>query len=201
MAVALPLLLFTVLLLLGSTGALASVAGYTYLAKDLADPKETLEKLDFTSQSEVYDRTGKVLLAKLGDDRREVVTFDQIPPALVDATTAVEDKTFWENSGFDPAGFISAAIDTINGNDRGGSTITQQLVRARLLPPERLRGLGLRAQGQGDHPVDPPDPGVPGRRGQAADHREVPQPELLRQPELRRRGRRAELLRTSPSRS
>jgi penicillin-binding protein 1A len=139
-AVALPLLLFTVLLVLGATGALASVAGYTYLAKDLADPKETLEKLDFTSQSAVYDRTGKVLLAKLGDDRREVVSFDQIPPALVDATTSVEDKTFWDNSGFDPAGFVSAAIDTINGNDRGGSTITQQLVRARLLPDSAFEG-------------------------------------------------------------
>ena len=139
-AVALPLLLFTVLLLLGTTGALASVAGYTYLAKDLEDPKAALDKLDFTSQSAVYDRTGKVLLAKLGDDRRDVVTFDQIPPALVDATTSVEDKTFWDNSGFDPAGFISAAIDTVNGNDRGGSTITQQLVRARLLPPSAFEG-------------------------------------------------------------
>ncbi len=139
-AVALPLLLFLVLLLLGTTGALASVAGYTFLAKDLEDPKAALDKLDFTSQSVIYDRTGKVLLAKLGDDRREVVTFAEIPPALVDATTSVEDKTFWDNSGFDPAGFISAAIDTINGNDRGGSTITQQLVRARLLPASAFEG-------------------------------------------------------------
>ena len=69
-----------------------------------------------------------------------MVTFDQIPPALVDATTSVEDKTFWENSGFDPVGFVSAAIDTVNGNDRGGSTITQQLVRARLLPTSAFDG-------------------------------------------------------------
>jgi membrane peptidoglycan carboxypeptidase len=139
-AIALPLLLFVTLLVLGAGGALASVAGYTYLAKDLEDPKQALEKLDFTSQSVVYDRADKVQLARLGDDRREVVTFDQIPPALVDATTSVEDKTFWENSGFDPAGFLSAAIDTINGNDRGGSTITQQLVRARLLPASAFDG-------------------------------------------------------------
>ncbi|HEY3335728.1 MAG TPA: transglycosylase domain-containing protein [Candidatus Limnocylindrales bacterium] len=139
-AIALPLLLFGVLLLLGTTAALASVAGYTYLAKDLEDPKAALEKINFTSQSVVYDRTGEVLLAKLGDDRREVVTFDQIPPTLIDATTSVEDKTFWDNSGFDPAGFVAAAIDTINGNDRGGSTITQQLVRARLLPSSAFAG-------------------------------------------------------------
>ncbi|HEY4190041.1 MAG TPA: transglycosylase domain-containing protein, partial [Candidatus Limnocylindrales bacterium] len=54
--------------------------------------------------------------------------------------TSIEDKTFWENSGFDPAGFIAAAIDTIQGRDRGGSTITQQLVRARLLPSSAFDG-------------------------------------------------------------
>ncbi len=133
-AITLPLFLFGTLVLIGAAGAMASVAAYQYLSKDLEDPQAALDTITFTSQSAVYDRSGKVLLAKLGDDRREVVTFDQIPPALVDATTSIEDKTFWDNAGFDPMGFISAAIDTINGNDRGGSTITQQLVRTRLLP-------------------------------------------------------------------
>jgi penicillin-binding protein 1A len=139
-AVALPLFLFLTLVLLGVAGATASVAAYSYLSKDLADPQAALDELGFTQQTAVFDRTGNVQLARLGDDRREVVTFAQIPPALVDATTSIEDKTFWENSGFDPAGFVSAAIDTLNGRDRGGSTITQQLVRARLLPATAFAG-------------------------------------------------------------
>ncbi len=139
-AVAIPLILFTVIALLGVAGATASVAAYTYLSRDLEDPKEALDDLGFTQQTAVYDRSGKVQLARLGDDRREVVTFADIPPALIDATTSIEDKTFWENSGFDPAGFVAAAIDTIKGNDRGGSTITQQLVRARLLPATAFEG-------------------------------------------------------------
>ena len=65
-------------------------------------------------------------------------------------------------------------------------------------PPSAFDGQRLRAQGQGDHPVDPPDRGLPGRGRQAGDHGEVPQPELLRQPELRRRGRRPELLEQGP---
>ena len=52
-----------------------------------------------------------------------------------------------------------------------------------------------RAQAQGDHPVDPADRGVPGRGRQAADHHRLPQPELLRQPDLRREGGGAGLLR------
>ena len=53
----------------------------------------------------------------------------------IDATTAVEDKNFWTNAGFDPLGIVSAAVDTLTGDTRGASTITQQLVRQRLLDP------------------------------------------------------------------
>ena len=139
-AVAIPLFLFLILALVGVAGATASVAAYTYLSRDLADPKAALDDLGFTQQTTVVDRTGKVQLARLGADRREVVTFADIPPGLIDATTSYEDKTFWANSGFDPAGFVAAAIDTIQGRDRGGSTITQQLVRARLLPATAFAG-------------------------------------------------------------
>ena len=133
-AAAIPLIIFTLIAMVGIAGATTVVAGYSYISKDLPDPKKALEAIEYDQQTAVYDRTGKVLLARLGSDRRELVTFDQIPPALIDATTAIEDKTFWENSGFDPIGFVSAAVDTLQGNDRGGSTITQQLVRNRLLP-------------------------------------------------------------------
>ena len=138
--VALPLFLFATLMLVGLVGAAGAVAGYSYLSRDLQDPKSRLEAIEFSQQTTVYDRTGETVLARLGDDRRVVVTFDQIPPALIDATTSIEDKTFWDNAGFDPLGFVSAAIDTINGRDRGGSTITQQLVRARLLPASAFTG-------------------------------------------------------------
>ncbi len=79
-------------------------------------------------------------LARLGERQRQIVTFDQVPPELIDATTAIEDKDFWSNPGFDLGGFISASIDTLRGQPRGGSTITQQLVRARLLPAEAFSG-------------------------------------------------------------
>jgi peptidoglycan glycosyltransferase len=139
-AIALPIFLFSTLLFIGFLGFAGAVSAYNFFSRDLADPKAVLETLVFDQQSRLFDRTGKVELAKLGDDRRELVTFEQLPPQLVDATTAIEDKTFWENSGFDPAGFISAAIDTLQGEERGGSTITQQLVRARLLPQSAFDG-------------------------------------------------------------
>ena len=87
----------------------------------------------------VYDRTGKIELARFGDAKREIVTFEEIPQVLLDATTAVEDKTFWENAGFDPVAIVSAALASLRGDSRGASTITQQLVRNTLLDEDLVQ--------------------------------------------------------------
>ncbi|HEY3523342.1 MAG TPA: transglycosylase domain-containing protein, partial [Candidatus Limnocylindrales bacterium] len=139
-AVGVPLFLFASLLLLGVVGLVAAVGAYGYFAEGLQDPKQLLQNLTFDQQTIIYDRTGRIELARLGALKRDVVPYDQIPPALVDATTSIEDKTFWANAGFDPVGIISAGLDTLRGNERGASTITQQLVRQRLLPAEVING-------------------------------------------------------------
>jgi membrane peptidoglycan carboxypeptidase len=126
------LVLFGILVLAGFVGAGVALAGYLTLSRDLPDPS-LLEQIELPQQSVVYDRTGKIELARFGEFNREVVDYDQIPPVLIDATTAVEDRTFWENAGFDPIGIVSAGLDALRGNARGASTITQQLVRQRLL--------------------------------------------------------------------
>src|SRR5438874_626160 len=128
-AIAIPLFLFSTLIVVGLLGLAGAVAAYNYYSQGLKDPRQALEAITFDQQTIVYDRTGKVELARLGSNKREVVTFEQIPPEMIDATTAIEDKTFWENAGFDPAGIVSAGLDTLHGNARGASTITQQLVR------------------------------------------------------------------------
>jgi membrane peptidoglycan carboxypeptidase len=138
--IAIPLLLVLLIVLTMGAGAVVAVAGYNYYAQGLEDPEEALSDLDFDQQTRVYDRTGEVELARLGSLRREVVTFEQIPDEMLDATTAIEDKDFWTNPGFDPIGIVSAGLDTIAGRPRGASTITQQLVRARLLPEEAFEG-------------------------------------------------------------
>jgi peptidoglycan glycosyltransferase len=107
----------------------------------LADyPPSRLTDIPITQESIIYDRNHVVLARFTTGESRQVVRFDQIPAVLVDATTAVEDRTFWTNTGFDPLGILSAAVDSIRGRARGASTITQQLVRQRLLPDTVLAG-------------------------------------------------------------
>jgi membrane peptidoglycan carboxypeptidase len=139
-AIAIPIILLLVLMLTAGAGLLFTAAAYNYYAAGLPEPKAALTDIDFEQQTTVYDRTGKVELARLGSLRRELVTFDQIPDEMLDATTAIEDKDFWINPGFDPIGIVSAGLDTLSGRPRGASTITQQLVRNRLLPASAFEG-------------------------------------------------------------
>ena len=105
------------------------------LSQDLPDVRE-FQDIGFSQPSTIYDRSGKVELAQFWDQRRDVIDFEDIPPLVLDVTTATEDDTFWENPGFDLQStinaFLTAAAD--GGSRGGGSTITQQFVRARLLP-------------------------------------------------------------------
>jgi membrane peptidoglycan carboxypeptidase len=139
-ALAIPLLLFSSFLVLGGVGFVSTVSAYAYYSNGLPDPKQALDNIGFEQPSVVLDRTGAIQLATFGELKRELVTFDQIPPEMIDATTSIEDKDFWTNPGFDIGAIISAGLDTLAGRPRGASTITQQLVRAKLLPEEAFQG-------------------------------------------------------------
>ncbi len=132
-----------VFLFLAGIGVIAGVAGvglYASLASGLEDhPVSEMDEYVLPEETIVYDRTGQVELARFGEFKREILTFEEIPPLVLDATTAIEDKTFWENPGFDPVAIVSAGIDSLRGRGRGASTITQQLTRLRLLPDDLLQ--------------------------------------------------------------
>src|SRR5918994_2115560 len=106
------------------------------LSVGLPDPSQ-LEALTFSQPTTVHDRTGTVELGRFQREERRVVAFADVPERVLDATPRAEDRTFWVNSGFDAPAIISAAAEGASGaRERGASTITQQLVRARLLPSE-----------------------------------------------------------------
>ena len=138
------LIIFFFLAGVGAIGALATISLYTSLASNLT-PVEAMQDYELPEELIVLDRNGAEL-ARFGEFKREVVEYDEIPPILLDATTAVEDKTFWENAGFDPVAIFSAGLDSLRGRSRGASTITQQLTRMRLLEGDLLEDRGRLAE-------------------------------------------------------
>ena len=78
-------------------------------------------------------------LAARGVYRGEKLTADHLPPDLVHAVVAIEDRRFLGHYGIDPRGILRAAWHNLlgGGTMEGGSTITQQLARLTYLSPER----------------------------------------------------------------
>ena len=122
------------MLAMGGVGA-AAVIGY--FAADLPAAHD-LATVPIPLTTKIYDRSGEHLLYTLEDERRELISLDAVPQRMQDATIAIEDKSFWTNPGVDFGGIVramnaNAASGTIS---QGGSTITQQLIKTRLLGDE-----------------------------------------------------------------
>ncbi|MEB3229597.1 MAG: PBP1A family penicillin-binding protein [Leptolyngbyaceae bacterium] len=71
------------------------------------------------------------VLQRMGPGSREKLAFEDIPPQLVEAFIASEDKNFYEHNGVDYKAIARAIRSNIDSGRvvQGGSTITQQLAR------------------------------------------------------------------------
>jgi membrane peptidoglycan carboxypeptidase len=86
----------------------------------------------------IYDMHGTLLTQFNNNGVKHSICYDQMPRTLQDATVAIEDKTFWTNTGVDYQRIASAAIQDFasHGAQQGASTITQQLIKNTVLNNE-----------------------------------------------------------------
>ncbi|MFN8594080.1 MAG: transglycosylase domain-containing protein [Thermomicrobiales bacterium] len=129
------------LLFVGATvviGALSTAAAVAATVKQYEEinanlPDASKISADLFQTTKIFDRNG-VLLKEYADQDygwRTFVDFDEISPYVVDATVAAEDATFWGHQGVEPFAIFRGAMIIAGGSgSSGGSTITQQLVRA-----------------------------------------------------------------------
>jgi len=81
-----------------------------------------------------------VMIGEFGEERRDYVRIEDVPPQLKQAILAAEDDRFYQHSGVDAAGLTRAVLaNFISGRrGQGGSTITMQIARTFYLPTEKL---------------------------------------------------------------
>jgi len=118
-------------------GGVAAAAVFGYFAADLPAAHD-LATIPIPLTTKIYDRSGEHLLYTLEDERRELVGLDAVPQQMQNATIAIEDKSFWTNPGVDIGGIVRAMNANASSGtiSQGGSTITQQLIKTRLLGDE-----------------------------------------------------------------
>ncbi len=79
------------------------------------------------------------LIAGYGDLYGARLSVNELPPGLIQAVIAIEDRRFFEHSGFDARGLARAMVANVRagGVVQGGSTLSQQLAKNLFLTPER----------------------------------------------------------------
>lgn len=98
-----------------------------------------LDTFRLQESSYIYDNQGDVIAKLTKDEDSTYLPYEEIPEDAINAFIAIEDRTFWENSGFDLKGIIRVGLNyfrTEGEEVHGASTITQQLVRNRFLTRE-----------------------------------------------------------------
>ncbi|MBR0081502.1 MAG: transglycosylase domain-containing protein [Clostridia bacterium] len=88
--------------------------------------------------SYLYDMNGEEIMSMAAIEFRDWVDLEEIPEMLRNAFISVEDVRFYKHSGVDFKRLFSAALEVLgNSNSSGGSTITQQLIKNKILGAER----------------------------------------------------------------
>ena len=116
---------------IGATGAV--IGAYYYVAPALP-AAETIRDIPLQIPLRIFSRDGH-LISEIGERRRVLVTYDEVPAHVVNAFVAAEDQRFWEHPGIDYRGILRALFQLVStGNiESGGSTLTQQLARSYFL--------------------------------------------------------------------
>ncbi len=103
------------------TAALFILISYTKMP-DTAE----LENPDLEASTIIYSWDNREI-SRLFSKNREIISYEDLNPYLVDALVSTEDERFFGHSGIDARGTMRAVVNL--SRKGGGSTITQQLAK------------------------------------------------------------------------
>ena len=125
-------------LLLGSLAAGAGAGYFAHLVSDTKVPnrEEMAAKINkLEQQSTIYYANGTPIANVQADVIRSVTNLSDVSPNIVNGLVSTEDSSFYEHKGVVPKAILRATLQEVlsPGSGTGGSTLTQQLVKQRLL--------------------------------------------------------------------
>ena len=123
---------------ISGVGVTAGIIGAYYYVQPGLPPAETIRDIPLQIPLRIFSRDG-YLISEIGERRRILVTYDELPQHVVDAFVAAEDQRFFVHPGIDYRGIVRAFVQLAMTGDisSGGSTLTQQLARDYFLTREQ----------------------------------------------------------------
>ena len=126
------------LIILAVLGILSLSILIFFISRDLPNPNQLIER-EVAQSTKIYDRTGENILYEIhGDQKRTLVSLNEIPNNVKNATIAIEDKNFYKHGGISVWAMVRTMItNVIYRKSAGGSTLTQQFVKNAILSNEK----------------------------------------------------------------
>lgn len=117
---------------------LVPIITYLVLARDISDPERLMNRNN--TGIEMVDINNEVFFSSGTSKALKRLKLDEISQYAQDALISSEDKDFYKHSGISLKGLVAALYANVVSRDAtayGGSTITQQLVKKKLLSDEK----------------------------------------------------------------
>lgn len=130
--------LFIIAIVLLAIASLVVLIFVLIISKDLPKPDQLMDR-QVSQSTVIYDRSGENILYEIsGDERRTLISIEEIPDYVGKAVISIEDKNFYNHKGFSIFAIGRTIItNVIYRRSAGGSTLTQQFVKNAVLTPEK----------------------------------------------------------------
>jgi len=119
-------------------GGIAGVVGAYYYVSPGLPAAQTIRDIPLQIPLRIFSRDGH-LIEEIGERRRILITYEDVPAHVINAFIAAEDQRFFVHPGIDYRGILRALSQLLVTGDiaSGGSTLTQQLARSYFLSLEQ----------------------------------------------------------------
>ena len=116
---------------------LLSILIYTTIITKLPNTA-SLKNINYQTPLKIYSHNN-VLIDQFGEKKRTPISYNRVPPQLLNAFIASEDQRFYNHLGVDLRGLLRAIFKLVTSGKKkqGGSTITMQVARNFLLTREK----------------------------------------------------------------
>ena len=126
-------------IILAMVFGVALTAAFIYAYEEISLDADKLINYKPETSSIIYDRNGEKLAYVFKKQHRLYARYDELPSFLVEGLIAMEDTKFFEHNGVNPDAILRAIIKDIQAGAfvEGGSTLTQQLIKNKILTNEK----------------------------------------------------------------
>lgn len=115
-------------LLFISSISMGALLGWALSETKNIENSEYISEFDTALPTKLLDINGEVITEFASDEKREIISYQQLPQHLIDALITREDRIFFSHKGFSVKAVMRAVFGKLTGKSLGGgSTLTQQI--------------------------------------------------------------------------